>query len=174
MGDTAPCCPACHKPYVPGDDGCDCGAVLERTTGEPLNDDGLPALVPHGPPPRDERIFWLEVEGTTEVRFRGQKTLQIRLEPGAIAIGRRDPPSGHYPDIDLQGVPDFGFTARRHARLTVERGSLFLTDVKGEGTTAINEIGNSIPRDSPTPLRHGDRIIIGEAVTMRVVVHETE
>jgi hypothetical protein len=176
MGEPTPCCPACHRPYYWGDEACGCGALLERATGGPLEARSLPVLDKHGPPPSDVPEYWLEIEGTSEVRFRGNKGTQfpLGLGQGPLLIGRRDPQTGNYPEIDLSGVADFGYTARRHARLSVERGKLFLTDLKGDGTTAINEIRNPLKKDAPAELKGGDRIIIGEAVTMRVIVHEAD
>lgn len=169
-----PCCPACSKSYRWGDEVCSCGAVLERVTPAPLTSEGLPELEPHGPPPLVTTEFWLIVDGNFDVKFRGQSARQFLIGEQPLLIGRRDPQTFTYPDIDLQGVANFGYTARRHARLQVNGNRLFITDLKGEGTTAVNDPLRTLALEQPCELHDGDCIIIGEAVTFRVAVEQND
>lgn len=97
----------------------------------------------------------LEVEGA------GQR---VALPAAAQAlVGRADPASSHYPEVDLgpyggleQGV------GRRHLRLFVEGGQLMAEDLDSVNGTAIN--GQRLARRLPAPLRSGDRLVVGRMV----------
>lgn len=164
-----PCCPSCSAPYRPGEPSCSaCGTLLESVVRQQIDFSDFPPLDPHGPPPR-MRLFVLEVGDQRQVRFRGRVTAAVELAEGEYSLGRRDLVNGHYPDIDLQNAGDYGFTSRRHARLAVRDGQLFVTDLKGEDTTAINDPEQFLPEGEERELNEGDRLIIGEAVTFRVL-----
>lgn len=97
----------------------------------------------------------LEVEGS------GQR-VPLPAAPQAL-VGRADPASSHYPEIDLgpfggleQGV------GRRHLRLFVESGQLMAEDLDSVNGTAIN--GQRLARRTPVPLRPGDRLVVGRMV----------
>lgn len=165
-----PCCPSCSTPYRHGEAACpSCGTVLESVARHAVDFSGFPPLDPHGPPPAGG-IFVLEIEGDQPVRFRGRAVSVIELKAGEYMLGRRDLVEGHYPDIDLQDMPHYGYTSRRHARLIVRDGQLFVIDIKGDATTAINDPQQPLAGGSEVELQEGDRLIIGEAVTFHVRV----
>src|SRR4051794_1702434 len=105
------CCPRCHAGYSPGAAACPrCNRLLEAVTAEPPDLDGLPDLERHGPQP-DPPGFSLCVEGEEPVKCHGVATRVIAIAAAPLLIGRRDPLTGSYPDIDLQDRKDFGYTA---------------------------------------------------------------
>jgi pSer/pThr/pTyr-binding forkhead associated (FHA) protein len=57
-----------------------------------------------------------------------------------ILIGREDPVSGVYPDVDMtpHGGEDAG-VSRRHARILVEGGSYFIEDLDSTNFTFVNK-----------------------------------
>lgn len=75
-------------------------------------------------------------------------------------VGRGDPVSNFYPDIDLNpyGALDNG-VGRRHARLFVQGGQIMLEDMDSTNGTVLN--GQKLVPRQPQPLRDGDQIIIG-------------
>ena len=168
-----PICPDCGKPYVFGTGTCPCGRLLESMEAGHVHLDALPELDAHGPPPPPPVVrLFLSVDGEP-VMFMGALAGRIPVGEKPIAIGRRDPMAGHYPEVDLQDLSDYGYASRRHAEVVLRGGRVFVTDVKGAGTTAINEITNVLPPNKPVEVAPGGRVIIGERVIF-VVVREEE
>ncbi len=86
-------------------------------------------------------------------------TLTLSDTPQAI-IGRADPVSQSFPDLDLtpyggleQGV------GRRHVRLFVERGQLLLDDLHSTNGTFVN--GTKLIPGTPRVLNQGDDVRFG-------------
>ena len=75
-------------------------------------------------------------------------------------IGRGDPVSNFYPDIDLgpHGALDNG-VGRRHLRVFVQGGQLMIEDLDSTNGTAVN--GQKLAARQPQPLRDGDQIMAG-------------
>jgi pSer/pThr/pTyr-binding forkhead associated (FHA) protein len=76
-------------------------------------------------------------------------------------VGRGDPVSNFFPDIDLNsyGALDNG-VGRRHIRLFIQGGQLMLEDLDSTNGTVLN--GQKLAAHQPQPLRNGDQIIVGK------------
>jgi hypothetical protein len=76
-------------------------------------------------------------------------------------VGRGDPVSNFFPDIDLNpyGALDNG-VGRRHIRLFIQGGQLMLEDLDSTNGTVLN--GQKLVAHQPQPLRDGDQIIVGK------------
>jgi pSer/pThr/pTyr-binding forkhead associated (FHA) protein len=87
-------------------------------------------------------------------------TIQIPNRPELI-VGRSDPQSNSYPDVDLgpYGGLDLG-VSRRHFRITRNGDHFYLEDLKAMNGSVVN--GQRIPPYSLHPLRNGDRITLGK------------
>lgn len=89
----------------------------------------------------------------------------LNLPPGKneYLIGREDPVSGSYPDVDL--VPyggEEGGVSRRHAQI-LRRGTTFLIeDLNSVNYTFVNR--QKVAPGSPHPLKEGDEIRLGRVV----------
>lgn len=86
----------------------------------------------------------------------------LPLPPGKveILIGREDPVSGIFPDIDLTDYGgDEGGVSRKHARITVQGGRFYLEDLNSVNHTFVNKERLS-PGDMH-PLRDGDEVGFG-------------
>jgi hypothetical protein len=86
---------------------------------------------------------------------------EIPLPPAEeILIGREDPVSGIYPEVDLMphGGEDGG-VSRRHARLLVEGGNYFVEDLDSTNFTFVNK--QKITPKTRQPLKDGDEIRCG-------------
>jgi hypothetical protein len=80
-----------------------------------------------------------------------------------ILIGRRDPVSGSYPDIDLSGEAEFSASvSRRHARITMLEKQLFIEDLNSTNFTRLN--GKKLEPGQKYPLKNGDELKLGEVV----------
>ena len=78
-------------------------------------------------------------------------------------IGRADPVSKFFPDVDLTayGALESG-VGRRHARLAVEQGQLMVEDLDSTNGTLLN--GQKLAARQPQPLKDGDQIQFGKLV----------
>jgi pSer/pThr/pTyr-binding forkhead associated (FHA) protein len=77
-----------------------------------------------------------------------------------VIIGREDPVSGHFPDIDLTDHGgDEGGVSRKHARIYTESGQFYIEDLKSVNFTYVNR--QKLPPRQPQPLNNGDEIRLG-------------
>jgi pSer/pThr/pTyr-binding forkhead associated (FHA) protein len=85
---------------------------------------------------------------------------RFRLAGSQARIGRRSPPGGIDPEIDLTGPPSDPGVSRLHAVLIrAADGSWSVLDPGSANGTQVN--GAQIARDQQVPLRDGDRIYLG-------------
>ncbi len=90
--------------------------------------------------------------------------VQIPLPAGGeILIGREDPVSGIYPEINLTPYGgEEGGVSRRHAKIIVKDGTFFVEDVDSTNFTFVNK-HRLIPR-VPHSLKDGDELRCGRMV----------
>jgi hypothetical protein len=89
----------------------------------------------------------------------------LAIPPGkqVIVIGREDPVSGIFPDIDLD--PHGGLESgvgRQHAQLVLLNGLVCLEDLSSVNGTALNR--QRLAPHQPTPMKDGDEIRLGKLV----------
>jgi predicted amidophosphoribosyltransferase len=150
-------CPACGAEVEPGDAFCSaCGFALQAAL-EPAPAEEAPAPAPVPPPPTGPRLV-VAASGA-----------EIPLSAGPeILIGREDPVSGVYPEVDLtpHGGEDGG-VSRRHARLLVEGGQYFVEDLNSTNFTFVNK--QKVAPKSRHLLNDGDEIRCGRvALVLRL------
>ncbi|WP_151756056.1 FHA domain-containing protein [Dictyobacter vulcani] len=80
-----------------------------------------------------------------------------------ITIGREDPVSNIYPDVDLtpHGGEDGG-VSRLHARIFVENGQYLLEDENSTNFTFLNR--QRLAGKTPTPLHDNDEVRLGRVL----------
>lgn len=169
-------CPTCQHPNIAGSAFCEnCGAQLPQaappqspaaftpeTPASPPQPTPEPAAVPSplpSPAPRPDAISGRLVIQDSQV------TLPIPPGKPMIVIGREDPVSGVFPDIDLD--PHGGHEAgvgRRHAQLVMRDGQVFLEDLDSVNGTAVNR--QRIQPNDPKPVNSGDEIRLGKMVLL--------
>jgi pSer/pThr/pTyr-binding forkhead associated (FHA) protein len=91
--------------------------------------------------------------------------VSLPIPPGktTIVIGREDPVSAIFPDIDLD--PHGGLESgvgRQHAQITLQSGSLFVEDLSSVNGSYLNR--QRIPPRQPEALHDGDEIRLGKLV----------
>ena len=111
-----------------------------------------PAPIPSAPP-----------IGTTAGRLVIQKSnvsLQLPAGKQEIIIGREDPVSGIFPDIDLDphGGQDTG-VGRQHAKITIQGGQTYIEDLSSVNGTLVNK--QRITPGQPVPINNGDELRFG-------------
>jgi pSer/pThr/pTyr-binding forkhead associated (FHA) protein len=91
--------------------------------------------------------------------------LQIPGGKQEVVLGREDPVSGIFPDIDLDpyGGQDAGI-GRKHAKLTSQGGQTYIEDLNSVNGTVVNK--QRIPSGEPVPLGNGDEIRLGLMVLL--------
>lgn len=176
IGSTA--CPVCGAAALPGEAFCDnCGAALLAPTAY------MPSAVPgasaapsqpqYSPPlpsysnapmdgpaaggyaPSRQAVAALIVTSPPP-----PATLPVPNRPELI-VGRSDPQSNSYPDVDLNpyGGLELG-VSRRHFRFKREGDQVYIEDLGSMNGVVVN--GQKIPPYTLHPLRAGDRILLGK------------
>jgi serine/threonine-protein kinase len=97
----------------------------------------------------------LVVSGTTEL----DATFLLNKETNLV--GRTDPQSNIFPDIDLSRFDPETKISRRHARVWREGDTFLVEDLGSVNGTVVNEAVRLGPRQ-PRPLANGDRLRLGE------------
>ncbi len=77
-----------------------------------------------------------------------------------LLVGRQDPSSGVFPDIDLSGHgAESAGVSRRHARLVIESGQVFIEDLNSTNFTLVNK--NRLLPGQRHLLQFGDEVRFG-------------
>ena len=97
----------------------------------------------------------LIVAGTTEL------DAAFNLQRDSNLVGRTDPLSNIFPEIDLSRFDPNTKVSRRHARIWREGDAFLVEDLGSVNGTVINDINRLEPR-KPQRLDSGDRIKLGE------------
>jgi eukaryotic-like serine/threonine-protein kinase len=97
----------------------------------------------------------LVVTGTTEL----DATFLLSKETNLV--GRTDPQSNIFPDVDLSRFDPETKISRRHARVWREGDTFLVEDLGSVNGTVVNEAVRLGPRQ-PRPLANGDRLRLGE------------
>ena len=98
----------------------------------------------------------LIVAGTTEM-----EAGTFPLQKESNLVGRTDPQSNIFPDIDLSRFDPETKISRRHARIWRQGDTFLVEDLGSVNGTVVNDAVKLGPRQ-PRPLENGDRIRIGE------------
>jgi len=160
-------CPNCGAAIQPGDVFCDnCGQALTPKSGFPSGQQA-PALFTSDPslplvstPPAGMGVPVLNPRLVVP-----SSGATLNLAPGKTEylIGREDPVSGSFPDVDL--VPyggEEGGVSRRHAQITSRGGQFVIEDLNSVNYTFVNR--QKVAPGTPHPLRDGDEIRLGRVV----------
>ncbi|NTV63057.1 MAG: FHA domain-containing protein [Oscillochloris sp.] len=175
-------CPQCGSAVIPGEAFCDtCGASLLNTPSAPravapnLPYGGVqpqpsyPPPQPVAPPIVTPPIVTPPVVAPTQGRP-SLAGILLSIQPGGQAlplpsagqavIGRADPVSNVFPDIDLtgHGALERG-VGRRHARIFLQGGQVLLEDLNSTNGTFLNT--TRLQPGQPQTLRSGDEVRLG-------------
>jgi pSer/pThr/pTyr-binding forkhead associated (FHA) protein len=87
-------------------------------------------------------------------------TLPFPTGKTEIIVGREDPVSGIFPDIDLTDHGgDEGGVSRKHARVFVKEGEFYIEDLNSVNYTFVNH--EKLAPNRPFPLQDGDEVQFG-------------
>ncbi len=176
-GEVAPgTCSACGYTNLPGEMFCqNCGVQLPPVASQPPPPPrpisgpvqsapaasppggGLPWGAPPSPPPPAPvpagipgRLF---IHAT-------QQTIPLPAGETEITLGRSDPVKGVYPSVDLTPYGgDTSGVSRRHARLVLQNGVLYLEDLNSTNFTFLNR--QKLVPGQRYPLENGAEVRLG-------------
>jgi hypothetical protein len=89
---------------------------------------------------------------------RGQ---EFELENGNNLIGRWDPETGSFPEVDLEQDDPEAKISRKHALIRIDAGKITIEDIGSLNGTYVNRQPRLQP-GTPAELKDGDEVIIGK------------
>jgi predicted amidophosphoribosyltransferase len=153
-------CPTCGTPSTPGQAFCDnCGASLAAPPGA-----GSPPLQQTPPPLQQTPPPYQQAAGTRPRVVVVGSGVQIDLAGKTEAImGRADPVSGVFPEVDLAAHGgEEGGVSRKHAKLALRGGQWMLEDLNAVNFTFLNN--QKLSPGAPQPVKEGDQIRLGRVL----------
>jgi pSer/pThr/pTyr-binding forkhead associated (FHA) protein len=98
----------------------------------------------------------------------GRKGQEFPLEEGKNLIGRWDPETGSFPEVDLEQDDPEAKISRKHAMIIIENGHITVEDIGSLNGTYVNR-GNRLIPGTPQEVKTGDELIIGKTFLKLVV-----
>ncbi len=98
----------------------------------------------------------------------GRKNQEFPLEDGNNLIGRWDPETGSFPEVDLDADDQEAKISRKHALLRLENGKITVEDIGSLNGTYVNRQPRLQP-GNPVELKGGDEIIVGKTFLKLIV-----
>ena len=91
----------------------------------------------------------------------GRKGQEFPLEDGNNQVGRWDPDTGAFPEVDLDADDPEAKISRRHALVRIDGGKITIEDIGSLNGTYVNR-GPRIQPGNPVELKTGDEVIVGK------------
>ena len=98
----------------------------------------------------------------------GRKGQEFPLEDGNNLVGRWDPETGAFPEVDLDQDDPEAKISRKHALIRIENAKITVEDIGSLNGTYVNRQPRLQP-GNPVELKAGDEIIIGKTFLKLVV-----
>jgi hypothetical protein len=135
----------------------------EAKTGEIMpSPAAAPAAAPASAAPFKAKFKILR--GAPEER----KGHEFQLEGGQNFIGRWDPETGSFPEVDLERDDPEAKISRKHALVIIEGSKITIEDIGSLNGTYVNR-GNRLIPGTPLEIKAGDEVIIGKTFLKLVV-----
>ncbi len=129
----------------------------EAPTGEIKPETEKPAEAPPAAPAAAPAAF----KDKLKVVRGGRKDHEFPLEEGNNLVGRWDPETGSFPEVDLDADDPEAKISRKHALIRVADGKITVEDIGSLNGTYVNR-GARLQPGNPVELKSGDEIIIGK------------
>src|SRR5271170_4488641 len=98
----------------------------------------------------------------------GRKGQEFPLEDGNNLVGRWDPETGSFPEVDLDADDPEAKISRKHALIRIDGGKITIEDIGSLNGTYVNRQPRLSP-GSPAEIKSGDEVIIGKTFLKLVV-----
>ena len=131
----------------------------EAPTGE-IKPAAAPAPPPETPAPAPAAAV-AAFKAKLKVVRGGRKDQEFPLEDGNNLVGRWDPDTGSFPEVDLDADDPEAKISRKHALIRIAEGKITVEDIGSLNGTYVNR-GTRLQPGSPVELKTGDEIIIGK------------
>lgn len=102
------------------------------------------------------------------VRGSPRKGQEFPLEEGNNLVGRWDPETGSFPEVDLDADDPEAKISRKHALIRIDGGKITIEDIGSLNGTYVNRQPRLSP-GSPAEIKSGDEVIIGKTFLKLVV-----
>jgi FHA domain len=91
----------------------------------------------------------------------GRQGHEFPLEAGNNLVGRWDPETGAFPEVDLEADDPEAKISRKHALIRIDGSKITLEDIGSLNGTYVNRAPRIAP-GTPQDLKDGDEIIVGK------------
>jgi len=91
----------------------------------------------------------------------GRRNQEFELETGNNLVGRWDPETGSFPEVDLDADDTEAKISRKHALIRLDAGKITIEDIGSLNGTYVNRQPRLQPGNA-TELKDGDEVIIGK------------
>lgn len=91
----------------------------------------------------------------------GKEDKEFLIDSDIINIGRWDPDSGAFPEIDLTNHDAEAKVSRKHAKILCKNNQFFLEDLGSLNGCYINR-GSRLIAGEPAPIKDQDELILGK------------
>ncbi|MGH7812667.1 MAG: FHA domain-containing protein [Candidatus Binataceae bacterium] len=91
----------------------------------------------------------------------GRKNQEFLLEEGNNLVGRWDPETGAFPEVDLDADDPEAKISRKHALIRIVDGKITIEDIGSLNGTYVNRQPRLSP-GNPAEIKSGDEVIIGK------------
>ena len=98
----------------------------------------------------------------------GRKNQEFPLEDGNNLIGRWDPETGSFPEVDLDADDPEAKISRKHALCRIENGKITVEDIGSLNGTYVNR-GQRLQPGTPADIKNNDEVIIGKTFLKLVI-----
>ena len=128
----------------------------------------IPVDVPSDSAPASPSAMGASTTATVTITRGGTVGKVFELQAGDNIVGRWDPDSGSYPEVDMENDDPEARISRKHALIRLG-DTLTIEDIGSLNGTFVNR-GARLEPGSPAPLQDGDEIIVGKTF-FKVSVH---
>ncbi len=119
-----------------------------------------PAVAPAPAPAAAAALFKAKL-AITRGTIRERQGHEFELETGNNLIGRWDPDTGSFPEVDLDADDPEAKISRKHALIRIDGGKITIEDIGSLNGTYVNRQPRLQP-GTPAELKDGDEVIIGK------------
>jgi hypothetical protein len=143
-------------------------AVVKETTPAPAAEAGGAPQPVAEPQPAAAPVLPVGFKAKLKIVRGGRKGQEFPLEEGNNLIGRFDPESGAFPEVDLEADDPEAKISRKHALIKIENGKITIEDIGSLNGTYVNRAPRLQP-GQPVELKNGDEVIVGKTFFQVVV-----
>lgn len=129
----------------------------EAPTGE-IKPEAAPAAAPAAAAPSGAPAAF---KAALKVIRGGRKDQEFPLEDGNNLVGRWDPDTGSFPEVDLDADDPEAKISRKHALIRIADNKITVEDIGSLNGTYVNRGARLVP-GTAVELKTGDEVIIGK------------